>query len=78
MLMKKYEDDKCEHLRLAIAPILKRDVPRLAVLSTLLKHPVRTTELKAAKIDMTTSPWRLKISALTRKSGEPVNNRLSQ
>ena len=54
MLMKKYEDAKCEHLRPAIAPILQRDVLRLAVLSTLLKHPVRTTELKAAKIDMTT------------------------
>ena len=76
MLMKKYEDAKCEHLRPAIAPILQRDVLRLAVLSTILKHPVRTTELKAAKIDMTT--WRLKISALSRKSGEPVNNRLSQ
>jgi hypothetical protein len=61
-----------------IGPMLRMEIMRLAVISTLVRYPVRKGEFEACSIDMSTTPWRLKLIADDRKSGQSINNRLSR
>lgn len=58
--------------------MLSKEVLKLAVISMLLKLPVRTGEFRALVIDTTTVRWRLKLSAEDRKSGGSINKTLSR
>ncbi len=61
-----------------IDQMLPGEAMRLAVISTIITCPMRKGEFEACAIDMTTTPWRLKLSAEDRKSGQSINNRLSR
>ena len=61
-----------------IDQMLPDEALRLAVISTIITCPMRKGEFEACAIDMTTTPWRLKLSAEGRKSGQYINNRLSR
>ena len=61
-----------------IDEMLPDEALRLAVISTIITCPMRKGEFEACAIDMTTTPWRLKLSAEGRKSGQYINNRLSR
>lgn len=76
VLVKNYKRTK--QTQQVIGGMLPNETLRLAVLSMLLKMPLRKGEFEACDIDMTTTPWRLKLSADDRKSGQPINNTLSR
>jgi len=76
VLVKNFKRTK--QMRQVIGAMLPDETLRLAVISTLLKVPLRKGEFEACTIDMTTMPWRLKLSADDRKSGQPINNSLSR
>ena len=69
---------RTKHLQKVLLPMLQNEILRLAVISTLLKYPMRKGEIEACTIDMATTPWRLKLSMDDRKSGQSINNSLSR
>jgi hypothetical protein len=76
VLVKNFKRTK--QMQQVIGRMLPDETLRLAVISTLLKVPLRKGEFEACTVDMTTTPWRLKLSADDRKSGQPINNSLSR
>ena len=58
--------------------ILPKEISRLAVISMLLKLPLRKGEFEGLRIDMATRRWRLKLSAGDRKSGQSIDKTLSR
>ena len=61
-----------------VGKMLPKEILRLAVISMLLKMPLRRTEFESFAIDMTSRRWRLKLSAEERKSGYSINKTLSR
>ena len=76
MLVKNY--NRTKQMQQVIGKMLPNETLRLAVISMLLKVPLRKGEFEACTVDTTTTPWRLKLSAEDRKSGQPINNSLSR
>eukprot|EP00985_Skeletonema_marinoi_P013929 scaffold7006_cov174-Skeletonema_marinoi.AAC.19 len=76
VLVKNY--NRTKQTQQVIGKMLPNETLRLAVISMLLKVPLRKGEFEACTVDMTTTPWRLKLSAEDRKSGQPINNSLSR
>ena len=69
---------RSKEMQQVIDHMLPNEVTRLAVISTIITCPMRKREFEACAIEMTTTPWRLKLSAEDRKSGQSINNRLSR
>ncbi len=61
-----------------IGAILPKEISRLAVISMLLKLPLRKGKFEVLRIDMATRRWRLKLSAGDRKSGQSIDKTLSR
>ncbi len=76
--MKNLKQTNLTRTRKALAVMLSKEVTRLAVISMLLKLPVRSGGFRALVIDATTGSWRVKLSASDRKSGESINKVLSK
>ena len=58
--------------------ILPKEISRLAVISMLLKLPLRKGKFEVLRIDMATRRWRLKLSAGDSKSGQSIDKTLSR
>lgn len=58
--------------------MLSKEILRLAVISMLLKLPLRKGAFEALVIDTTKPRWWVKLSADDRKSGSPINKPLSR
>mmetsp|Transcript_17995 Transcript_17995/g.38847 ORF Transcript_17995/g.38847 Transcript_17995/m.38847 type:complete len:274 (-) Transcript_17995:420-1241(-) len=65
-------------LKKAVKVMLMKEVPRLAVLFTLLKYPTRKIEAQRCVVERAGETWRLKLAAIDRKRGRfPINVKLS-
>jgi len=69
---------RTEQTQKVLGAMLPNETLRLAVISMLLKAPLRKGELEACVIDKKSRQWRFKVSADDRKSGQPINNALSR
>eukprot|EP00985_Skeletonema_marinoi_P024721 scaffold17461_cov148-Skeletonema_marinoi.AAC.1 len=78
VLVNNHNRTKQTRTREVVGKMLPKEILRLAVISMLLKMPLRRTEFESFAIDMTTRRWRLKLSAEERKSGYSINKTLSR